>query len=199
MRVIGRYSMPIFCFFAGYNFKSKPQIRILLCGVLLYAFSTKLIFQEFIETNILISIFLGQVYIWLFQKKLQSFRSAYIHVVILASLWGTTHIYIDYGSLVIAIMVLGYIAKNRSDSLKLGAAITSYLSLLHSFVVFYNFEPLHLALTFVAATMIYISLAVPVLTRKMPLNINFITHHTLVIFCLQFMMIETYWRYYLIG
>jgi hypothetical protein len=199
MRVIGRYAMPIFCFFAGYNFKSTPQIKILLYGALLYAFSAKLIFQEFIEVNILISIFLGQIYIRLFQRQLKSFWPAYIHIVILASLWSITHTYIDYGSLAIAIMVLGYIAGNRQDCLKPAAAIVSFFSLLHSLIVFYNFEPIHVALTFVMTGIIYISLTVPVLTQRIRYNINFITRHTLIIYCLQFVIIETYWRYYLIG
>lgn len=199
MRVIGRYAMPIFCFFAGYNFKSTPRIRILLYGLLLYAFSVKLIFQEFLEVNILISIFLGQVYIWLFQRQLQSFWPAYAHVVILASLWRLTHPYIEYGSLVIAIMILGYIARHQYDCLKLTAAIVSFFTLLHSLIVFYNFEPLHMALAFVPAGMIYISLTAQILTKRISYNISFATRHTLLIYCLQFVIIQTYWRYYLIG
>lgn len=40
MRVIGRVSMPIFCFFVGYNFHKKPKIKILVVGVVLHIFTT---------------------------------------------------------------------------------------------------------------------------------------------------------------
>ncbi len=199
LRVVGRYAMPIFCFFAGYNFKFKPKISILIYGVLLYFFSVSLIFESYIETNILIPIFLGQVYIWLFQKQLQSFWLAYAHVVILASLWSFTHTYIDYGSLVIAIMILGNMSRNGPEALNLVAAITSFLSLLHSVIVFYNFQTLHIVLATIVALIVYISITLPKFTQKIGYNVRFLTRHTMALYCFQFVIIESYWKYYLIA
>ena len=40
LRVVGRYAMPIFGFFVGYNFKNSVNFYILFYGVILYLVST---------------------------------------------------------------------------------------------------------------------------------------------------------------
>jgi hypothetical protein len=203
-RSIGRYAMPIFCFFAGYNFKDTPRIKILFYGILLYCFSRFLISEELSVANILISIFLGQNYIWFFQKlserHWQSFGTSYFHIIILASMWGLTHNYIEYGTLSIAIMLIGYVAKKEPNRLKLLAAVASFFSLLHSLVVFDAFfEPLHVFIVIIISVMIYISLTVINLGCKISWNIAFITRNMLEFYCLHLVIIESYWRYYLNG
>ena len=62
LRAIGRVAFPIFAFYAGYNFKNKLNYKILRHGVMLCLFSVMLTKQFFIP-NILISIFIGQLYL----------------------------------------------------------------------------------------------------------------------------------------
>lgn len=76
LRIIGRTAMPVFCFFAGYNFHDKPKLRIIIWGVLLQIYTT-ILFKQFITTNILISIYLGQCYIYCFRKSLTRFFYAF--------------------------------------------------------------------------------------------------------------------------
>ena len=136
MRLIGRVSMPIFCFFAGYNFKNKPNHLILLYGLFLYIIHTVL-FIHFSYVNILVSIYLGQCYLFLFRHKLKKFfYTGYIHVVILAVLWNVTSNLFDYGSLAIAIMILGYIAKHDQNNYKLTIFIAVLLQVSHTLVIF---------------------------------------------------------------
>jgi len=46
LRAVGRYSMPIFCFFAGYNFKNKARLELLLYGLALYFISVFLVYGK---------------------------------------------------------------------------------------------------------------------------------------------------------
>ncbi|WP_375327482.1 TraX family protein [Candidatus Tisiphia endosymbiont of Nemotelus uliginosus] len=39
MRCVGCFSMPIFCFFVGYNFDNIPRTRVLIIGLCLYLFT----------------------------------------------------------------------------------------------------------------------------------------------------------------
>lgn len=140
MRIIGRFTMPVFCFFAGYNFK-KPHGLILLYGALLYMITT-LVFYSFITTNILIPIFLGQVYLWFTKASFKNFYTNYCHVIFLALLWPFTKDYLDYGTLTIALMALGYSVQKDPNQMKIMAFIAVVLSLFHTFAVFdpvYNF------------------------------------------------------------
>ena len=196
MRGIGRFAMPIFCFFAGYNFDGRPRLRVLMYGVLLYAFSSYFIFQGFVVTNILISIFFGQVYLWLFNRTMRSFESTYVHLVILGVLWTVTRELIDYGTLAAAIMVAGYMARTRLIAINVAAAIIAYLSILHSFVNFWSF----LDVSFIvgagfSAILVYVVLSIRDFKKVINYNLAIITRHSAIIYCLQFMLIETYWRY----
>ena len=68
LRAVGRYAFPIFCFFAGFNFKNSLRFKTLIYGIALYLFTTAVIFEQIIEANILISIFVGYVYLIIFQS-----------------------------------------------------------------------------------------------------------------------------------
>ena len=104
MRLIGRTAMPVFCFFAGYNFKEQPKLKILLFGILLYLITTILL-NQFTSGNILISIYIGQCYLYLFRDKLHNVIVGFMHIFILGVLGPFTCLFCDYGSLTVAIMV----------------------------------------------------------------------------------------------
>jgi len=87
LRTVGRYAFPIFCFFAGFNFRNRLRPKVLIYGIALYLFTAAVIFQQILEVNILISIFVGYVYLIIFQSRLNNFWNAYTHFLILACLW----------------------------------------------------------------------------------------------------------------
>lgn len=142
MRFIGRSAMPIFCFFAGYNFSNKPNNMLLYLGLFLVAITT-LIFSSFLAMNILISIYLGQIYIYIIKKcfhwHLENFIFGYLNVIAFSLLFPITKDFFDYGTLVIAIMILGYMVKysQKNENTKLLTGIVVVLSIFHTFYVFH--------------------------------------------------------------
>ena len=136
MRFIGRIAMPLFCLFAGYNFKGQIRYSLLVYGGVLYAFSYYFIFHLFIEANILISIFLGQVFLKLCMKCFNKPWFGFLAAAALGALAVVTDKIFDYGTLSIACMVFGYMIKqNEDDKLLLSFGIAG-LSFIHSFFVF---------------------------------------------------------------
>ncbi|OZG32185.1 TraX protein [Rickettsia endosymbiont of Culicoides newsteadi] len=196
MRVIGRTTMPIFCFFAGYNFHTKPKIRILVVGVLLYIFTT-ILFREFTVTNILIPIFLGQCYLYYFRNSLNNFfYKGYCHVVFLGSLWFCSWFLIDYGTLSMAIMLLGYIAKHDLGNLRLTIAISIILSIMHTISIF-QFSYIYVFIVIIFGVLGYIFMVARNFEQKIAVNLRIISHNALYIYAihltiLQFLFFKLY-------
>ncbi|KAJ6645064.1 putative lipid II flippase MurJ, partial [Pseudolycoriella hygida] len=191
MRCIGRTSMPIFCFFAGYNFhkisvdrSSKPKIKILIIGLSLSIF-TNILFKQYITPNILISIFLGQCYLYYFKNSLNySNYMGYYHVIFLSLLWSWTWQLFDYGTIALAIMVLGYMAKCYQENTKLTVAITIIIGLAHAVFTF-PFSHSYIFLICIMGFVEYVFM-----TRKnffVPISLNFkiISRNTLGIYAVQ--------------
>lgn len=84
LRDIGRIAMPIFCFFVGYNFNNRINFRILLYGIILHIFRCLYGFTPIEFVNILITIFLGQVVLYilssLYNYLFQDCREEYIYI-----------------------------------------------------------------------------------------------------------------------
>ncbi|XVN41168.1 MAG: TraX family protein [Rickettsia endosymbiont of Argas persicus] len=196
-RIIGRTAMPVFCFFTGYNFHDKPKTKIIIYGMLLLLFTT-IILKQFITTNILISIYLGQCYIYYFRNSLNHFfYSGYCHVILMIMLWYFSWSYIDYGTLVIAIMILGFIAKHEPKNLKLCCFITIFATLLHStFFMFIpsisinNFSNMNLLLNAIFLIIIYILMTICDYSKKIFINIKYISRNVLYIYCLQIVILQ---------
>lgn len=198
-RAIGRYSMPIFCFFAGYNLKNKARIEILVYGLALYAISVFLVFGKFVETNILVPIFLGQVYLILFQKQLDNFFIVCIHFIILAVLWSWTYFIFDYGTLVIAVMLLGFVARQKPQILPLTAAVASFVSIIHTHIIFKDFALIYAIISTFVAISVYFSLTTIDYNRSISINITPITRKIALIYFMHLTIIELIWRYYIIS
>lgn len=196
LRMIGRYAMPIFGFFVGYNFKNSINFYILFYGVILYLVSTIFIVESFFPANILISLFLGQLYLSFFYKQFHSLTKGWLHFIFLVILSPFTSYLFDYGSLVIGIIVIGYMVKVKSIDLKVAAFAITYISLLHTVVNFSNLSKANLFFCGVVAIMLYLSLCYGNFEKKFVLNISPITRHALVIYCLHILIIEFIWRYY---
>jgi hypothetical protein len=156
MRAVGRTVMPVFCFFAGYNFHQKPRSIILVYGLILYAM-TFAIYQQFVAFNILIAIYLGQWYLHLFQNQLQYNLYLYIHVIFTSLLYLLTSDYMDYGTLGIAIMLIGFGARNNDVDRNLMVFSALVLSFFHTALIFSGMINLYIAAIIAIAEYLFIT------------------------------------------
>jgi hypothetical protein len=134
MRSIGRFVMPIFCFYAGYNY-SAPKHLLLKLGILLTALLyIALGFNS--GLNMLLSIYIGQWYIYLMDKYRQnSALHVLIHCTILILLMLPTMDLIEYGTLVIAFMIVGRYQALTGNGLSF-IPLLSISGMMMTFVVF---------------------------------------------------------------
>jgi hypothetical protein len=114
LRAIGRSAMPIFCFFAGYNF-SKPKAILWQLGLLLSVMWY--ISISIASLNMLVTIYLGQLYLYFMEKYAKtSEQDVLVQCILLLCLTPITCLILEYGTLAIAFMVIGrYYAKNNDD------------------------------------------------------------------------------------
>jgi hypothetical protein len=126
MRIIGRIAMPIFCFCAGYNFRNKIRIEVIL-GAIFVAIMNKLLNSPY-DPNILISISLGLLYLKYIYPNI-SHNILYIHIFILTLLFPITKFMFDYGTLGIIIMIIAHMIVNRRINFKLGIMISLIIAL----------------------------------------------------------------------
>lgn len=181
MRVIGRISMPLFCFFAGYNFHDKPKLQILLVGSGLYIFSL-ILFKQFIVANILITIFLGQYYLYFFGAGLKkSFYQGFYQVIFLGFLWFYSWFLIDYGTVAIAIMLLGYMAKHHQANLKLTIIISVVITVSHSISTF-HFSAIYVFILVIIGLLLYILMIARSFEQRIRINLRIITHNMVYIY-----------------
>ena len=189
MRGIGRFNMPIFCFCAGYNFHNKPKIKILLVGIILYIFTT-ILFQQLTVTNILISIFLGQCYLYFLANQLTNFfYKGYCHVIFLAVLSPMTFPFIDYGTISLSVMVLGYLAKNDQKNFKLATALSIILPFFQSFLTF-HFTPFYSWIMVFIGILEYMMMVVRNFGEKISVNLRIISHNALYIYAIHLAIIQ---------
>ncbi|WP_207187021.1 TraX family protein [Candidatus Sarmatiella mevalonica] len=110
-RIIGRMAMPLFVFFAGYNFRIARS-KILYVG-LAVQLTTILVVSWKIPMNILIVIFLGQLYLTYMHTKCVSTARALMQAFALVALSPFTSIALEYGVGIWGIMILGYLARHN--------------------------------------------------------------------------------------
>ncbi|MCP5369822.1 MAG: hypothetical protein H6909_03960 [Rickettsiaceae bacterium] len=138
LRAIGRIAFPIFAFYAGYNFKDKLNYKILAHGITLCLLSIVLT-KKFLVPNILISIFLGQLYLLLYNKYPILNISLFLQYIILLVMWPFTKKYFEYGSIAILIMLIGSLHKQQILSTFQSANQICLITILHSMIVFGKF------------------------------------------------------------
>jgi hypothetical protein len=182
-RILGRIAMVIFCFFAGYNFHQKPKSKLLIIGILL-CILTDYLLRQFYTTNILITIYLGQVYLYLFKDKIKTLRKDYWHVILHSCLYFYSWHLIDYGTLAIAIMILGYIAKNDSSSFNLSLSIAMILSLCHTLFLFI-FSKFYTILSIIIALYEYLLIITYKPDEPIKWRINYISRNILLVYSIN--------------
>lgn len=196
-RVIGRYAMPVFYFFVGYNFKTRPNFSLLFWGGLLYTASTIFIFDgRLMMTNSLISIFLGQVYLYFVRKHCSNLFKGYLHFVGLAMLWPFTADLVDYGTIGLAIIIIGHMVKMGGMGVRLGAFVVAFTNILHTLFNFPHFQNIDMVLSMIVGLLIFISIGMGHFERKMSslkigsFDIRVISRNSMWIYAPQIMIVQ---------
>lgn len=197
MRAMGRFAFPIFAFYAGYNFKNRVNLQVLIYGSLLYLYSTFFIFHKALPANILISIFVGQLYLFLLNRTLKSYFALVIHYFILIVGWNYTRLYFEYGSLTILFMIIGNLYKTKYLRAQNGAWQISFTTLFFSYVVFGGYFSVvdYLILAIVSISLFYI---IKQNQHSQKIKYYFITkisRNSLIIYVIHLAIIQFVWRY----
>lgn len=114
MRMLGRFAFPIFAFYAGYNFKGNMRHMIWICGLVViiawrWAFG-------YIMTNILIDLAVGQLYLLYAGRKILSNEKHFLlQFIAMLVLTPFTMLVLDYGSITIAFMMVGFMVANKQE------------------------------------------------------------------------------------
>ena len=199
MRIIGRYAMPLFCFFAGYNFKGNLRIRIFVYGAILYVASYLLIFKILIPANILISIFAGLLFLKFFGDKLKNFWVGYFFVVLFGCMWMITKDFFDYGGIALSIVILGYMTRKLPE-LKYWLTFAAVaIGFIHRYFVFYSFTQFEQFATLAVSALCFISLNAISYDRKISVNLVPISSKMLEIYFIHLLIIRLIWFYYYIS
>jgi hypothetical protein len=112
LRIIGRSVMPIFAFYAGYNFHHKIRHMIWIFAVILTV-AHSLIIGPGGPANMLVGIALGQVYLFYAGKAVLHHPQRFLKHFLATLLLGIVSQEIaDYGVLTIAFMQVGYLRGN---------------------------------------------------------------------------------------
>lgn len=122
LRAIGRFAMPIFCFFVGYNY-AKPKHMLAFLGTIL-TFLLWICF-DIVILNMLIVMYIGQWYLYFTEKyELTSRISIWVTLVLLIALIKPTQDYLEYGSLALAFILVGRCFKRDAGSSWLMSVVT---------------------------------------------------------------------------
>lgn len=195
LRIIGRFAMPAFCFFAGYNYNGKIKLKILLYGLTLVFIDMFYITPTSFYINILVPIFCGLVFIKVFENELQNFWFAYIAIVIFGCLTVITEQLVDYGTMVISGMIIGFCVK-RDESLKIPLIfILFFLSFLHTYCYFVTPGYLESIPVIFASIVGFFFFVVRNFDEKISFNTFLISRWSLEIYFYHLLLIQLIWKW----
>ena len=113
LRVIGRIAMPLFCFFAGYNFnENKQKTDLLKYGVYLTIISF-ILSGSWVVLNMLCTIYIGDFYLRKLYSPVANLISNMFQILPLIVLTPLTMMFFEYGTIAIAFMLIGYLYKHH--------------------------------------------------------------------------------------
>ncbi len=113
-RTIGRFVFPIFAFYTGYNFHGRMRHSIWILGAALIGMHIYVL-GHFV-TNILITLAFGQLYLSFAGKAILANEHTFLrHFVGMLIFTPFTMDFMDYGTLGIAWMMLGYKYSNGGN------------------------------------------------------------------------------------
>jgi hypothetical protein len=180
MRLIGRFAMPIFTFYAGYNFREKIRHSVWISGIVLVIVS-KIIFVGMF-TNILISIACGQFYLLYMANHIKRDNLAsFLSFLLLIILTPFTHKILEFGSLAIAFMHIGYMVIHKIEARPHLLFATACLCILNQHFFLYS-EILDFVLMLVSTWIAYLCLKHLKHKSAIPINVNIISRNMLYIY-----------------
>lgn len=114
LRALGRFAMPIFCFFVGYNYKAPRHILSILGAILTfmlwYCFNI-------LSLNMLLVMYIGQWGLYYMDKyNLNSKNNIWVQLIVLIALIPLSTDYLEYGSLALVLILVGYYYKKNLGS-----------------------------------------------------------------------------------
>ena len=119
-----------------------------------------------------------------------------LHFIILISLSTFTAHIIDYGSLIMGIIVVGYMVKMKSINMNIAAFVVAFTSLLHTTIHFPKFGMLESCLSLIVAITVWLSIAHDHFEKKSPIDVRIISRHSMLIYFAHILIIQFAWRYY---
>lgn len=135
LRVVGRLAMPIFCIFAGYNYKEKARKEIIKYAVLLEMLRYFAL-GEFPVFSILLPIYLGQMIIQRIYTPTDDFIGSMFQLLPLIVLAPATTAIWDYGTLAILFVMIGYLIKRDSIHKQRYIFMVALINFCYSQIVF---------------------------------------------------------------
>jgi hypothetical protein len=180
-RVIGRIAMPLFCFFAGYNFnESRKRIELLKYGSILTLISF-ITSGHFVTLNMLFTIYFGNLYLRKFYSPVSNFLSNLFQLLPLIILTPATMFMFEYGTMAIAFMLIGYLYKHHKYYRETYILIFSILVCMVGQIQFW-FEIHNFLLLVVLAISFYYILLNSDFKLEVREDIRYITRNSLVIY-----------------
>lgn len=179
LRIIGRISVPIFAFFAGYNFKNKPQIRILLYGLLI-TLVEGMNFHVF--GNILLSLYLGQYVLYIIEIYKLNNNPLYFLIICLLCVLLTPLTYgiIDSGTLVPGFIIIGKLYHDQKPNPEY--MILLALSYILMIITIFPFPFSQGIITSLLILLTCYTLSSSVHSKKISIDLRFISRNVLMIY-----------------
>lgn len=187
-RALGRFAMPIFGFFAGYNFKDKIRWEVAIYGVLLTLVSLSL--RSVFFVNILVAIFIGYIYIQYFYYLSSKFLNNLIQFIVILIFVPLTFEYLDSGTLMALYMVIGYLLHNRRlENKNIYLAILTFTNLVFTQICF-NFSIQVFLSIVILHLIIYLCLASNSFVRDIHVNYRPISRNMINIYFWHIIVLE---------
>lgn len=116
LRALGRWSAPIWFFFAGYATPSKRISAELVYLCLLLVFINLTFNAQHLQLNILATILACRVFIWSIERVFN--RPPFIFVLLIIAVWYLpTSLFFEYGSVALLCAYAGYQTRNPTNAL----------------------------------------------------------------------------------
>ena len=180
-RVIGRIAMPLFCFFAGYNFDPVKQREYLLKYGAILTFVAFVTSGHVVTLNMLFTIYFGNLYLRKFYSPVSNFVSNMFQLLPLIILTPATMLLFEYGTMAIAFMLLGYLYKHHKYYRDTYILIFSILVCIVGQIQFW-FEMHNFLLLFALAVAFYYILINSDFKLEVKEDIRYITRNSLAIY-----------------
>ncbi len=198
MRALGRPAVLIFTFFAGYNFHHRINIKLPIYAILVEIILQFCVFSKFQPVNILFTILSAQLYIMFFSNSInKNYYFGYLHVTFLASIYLFVNKFLDYGSIGMAMVLIGYMTKNYPRDRHILIPTIVFYGIIHSCYAFYfSFTFIDYVIAIMMQSLAGALLLYRSFESQISFNFNKITAYLLEFYVLHHIILILLWKYY---